>query len=166
MEAYPLTKRELFPLLLKLAENPDTRFAYEALAAAPPPWWNSFFPWSPDAQSGSKPFSTSTPCDVNRGRYQSRYPSGKNYIARLKKDGLTGRAYYVWVNSFTPAQRKEWGLLYSGDFDLDPSSWGLGWHIRASHTALITREYSYGDDDSKSLHLRFDRHRGRFNGLY
>jgi len=90
----------------------------------------------------------------------------KNYIARLKKDGLTGRAYYVWVNSFTPAQRKEWGLLYNGDFDLDPSSWGLGWHIRASHTALITREYSYGDDDSKSLHLRFDRHQGRFNGLY
>ncbi len=166
MEASSSARRELSPRLLKLAENPHTRSAYEALAADPPSWWNSFF---------SKVARRATEIETVHRLYSLRRKSRqapitlserKNYIARLKKDGLIEQAYYIWVNGLTPAQWKEWRRLYNGDFELEMGNWGFDWHTRTSRSTLITREYSYGNEGNKSLHLQFDRHRGRFEGLY
>ncbi|WP_133512507.1 tetratricopeptide repeat protein [Candidatus Thiosymbion oneisti] len=155
---------KLFPSLLKLAENPHTRPAYEILATSPPAWWDSFF---------SEVAKSATQIETVRQLYSLRRKSRqapitlserKSYVARLMKDELTARAYSVWLNGLTDDQRKRLGPLYDGSFELEPGNWGFDWHIHTPRNALIDRVYTYDSDRSKSLHIGFNHYQGHFRG--
>lgn len=71
------TRCELFPLLLKLAEDPRSQSAFETLVASPPSWWDFFSPRSLNTRQKSIPFSNSTPYDASRSARQSQCLNGK-----------------------------------------------------------------------------------------
>ena len=43
METDTAATKQIFPVLLKLAEDPRTRLAFRPFAASPPSWWEAFF---------------------------------------------------------------------------------------------------------------------------
>lgn len=166
LEADSSTSRGLFPLLLELVEDAETRPAFEAIAASPPSWWDPFFT---QVAQQTREVETITQLYSLRRKSQKApitLSERTTYVTRLLKEGLIDQAYIVWVNGLVQEQRKELGLLYNGGFELEPEGWGFGWHIRPTPRALIGRAYIHGTVEDKSLHLLFERHRGRFDGLH
>lgn len=129
LEAYWPTRRKLFPLLFKFAENPRTRPAYEILATSPPSWWDSFF-----SEVAKRATEIETVQQLYSLRRKSRQApitlsERKSYVARLMQEELIAEAHIVWVNGLTRKQRKRLGLLYDGSFELEPANWGFDWHL-------------------------------------
>lgn len=165
LETDPSTRENLFPIFLKLAEDPRTRPAFKQLAALPPAWWEAFF-----KEAAAKALDVETVRVLYALRRESsRAPitraERQAYVARLKKDGITAEAYVHWINGLSREQRSHLALLYDGGFELEPENWGFDWQVRSSLSALVYRGHTYGIDGETALHLLFDNHKGRFKGL-
>lgn len=163
MQTNPSAREQIFPLLLKVAEDPATRSALSPFAVSPPSWWEAFFDevarraldvetvralFTLRSESSAVPISE----DERRG-----------YVERLIKEGRITEAYVAWVNGLTRTQLAHLGLLHDRGFELDPSNWGFGWRFRGVRNAVVDRARTLGTDGNRSLHLRFDRHQGRFD---
>lgn len=162
LETNPAARDQLFPLLLKVAEEPTTRAALRPFAVSPPPWWEPFF-----AQVASRALDVETVRELYALRSEASAvpvsePERRAYVERLMKDGQIAEAYVAWVNGLSPAQRAHLGLVHDGGFELEPSNWGFGWRIRGTRTAQVDRARTLGTEGERSLALRFDRHDGRF----
>jgi hypothetical protein len=162
LETDPGLRRDLFPVLLRLAEDPRTRFAFDPIADSPPSWWEAFF-----ADAAEKVFDV----EAVRLLYSLRRASSKapvtqaerrDYVARLLREGRVTEAYVEWVNGLDRDQRARLALLHDGGFELEPVDWGFGWRLQSTPKALIDRATTYGVDGDTALHLVFDNHKGRF----
>jgi len=165
LENDPSQRKDLFPLLLKLAEDPRTRAAFKPLADEPPSWWADFF--AQVASDAQDPGSVRELYDLRRASPQAPVspPERRAYVARLKKDGVVAAAYVDWINGLTREQRARLALLYDGGFELEPGNWGFGWEFRSTPRALVDRARSYGVDGETALHLLFDNHEGVFQAV-
>ena len=166
LEAEPKMKDQLFPILLALAEDSRTQYAFKPFATAPPTWWESFY-----AEIAKRALDTEPVRLLFALRRQSTQVSiteseRQSYVSRLAKDGMISEAYIEWVNGLVPAQRAQLGLLHDGGFELEPTNWGFDWHVRSTPTALVDRARTYGIDGDKALHLLFDRQERRFGDVY
>ena len=166
LESDASARKQLFPILLKLAEDPRTRFAFKPLAVSPPTWWNSFF-----AEVSKRAFDVETVRLLYSLRLESprvplTEPERKAYVARLKKEGMISEAFIHWANGLSSEQRAQLGLLYAGGFELEPHNWGFDWHLRSGRGALIDRARTYGVDGDQALHILFNRHTGQFQGVF
>ena len=162
MESDQNSRRALFQIFLKLAEDPRTRPAFKQFAASPPSWWEAFF------KAAAK---TASDAETVRGLYALRRESSRTpitqserqaYVARLAKDGIAAEAYVHWINGLSREQRAKLGLIFDGGFELDPDNWGFDWQVRSTPSALVYRAHTYGIDGDTALHLLFDNHKGRF----
>jgi len=166
LEADPSIRAQLFPVLMKLAEEPSTRAVFKSIAASPPSWWNAFFTEVSKRASDVETVRLLYSLRHEFSRMPLTEPERKAYVARLKKDGLISEAYIHWANGLNRDQRAQLGLLFNGGFEFEPSGWGFDWHIRSRHNALIDRAQTYGLDGDKALHLLFKRHKGRFRAVF
>lgn len=166
MEISPSLRPKLFPYLLKLAEEPRTWSAYDALTTSPPSWWAPFF--SLVAKRAREIKTVRRLYSLRRKSKQTPITQAerKSYVARLKQDGMIAQAYITWVNGLTRTQRQKLGLLYNGGFEIQSAGWGFDWRMRTGPSVLIERVYTFGSDGGKSLHLMFDGHQSRFDGLH
>lgn len=162
LETNPASRDQLFPLLLKIAEEPSTRAALRPFAVSPPPWWEPFF-----AEVASRALDLETVRELYALRSEASAvpisePERRAYLGRLMKDGQIAEAYVAWVNGLSPTERAHLGLVHDGGFELEPSNWGFGWRVRGTRTAQVNRARTLGTEGDRSLSLRFDRHEGRF----
>ncbi|MCG6861954.1 MAG: tetratricopeptide repeat protein [Chromatiaceae bacterium] len=165
LEAQPGLGRRLFPVLLDLAENPDTRSAFMSLAQSPPSWWVAFFEQvakkaqdvgTVQALYGFRRASTQTPImQIER----------KAYVARMEKEGIIVEAYVHWINGLTDDQRRRLALVFDGGFELEPGNWGFEWQMHSEQSALVDRAKTHGIDGSAALHLLFRNHEKRFDNV-
>jgi len=165
MDTNSAFRKNLFPVLLKIAEDPRARPAFKPIAESPPSWWEEFF---------GMVASRATDMDTVRALYTFRGKSfqtpiteseRKAYVTRLEKEGIATEAFIHWVNGLNGKQKYWLGLIYDGGFELEPSNWGFDWRIRSTKTAIVNRASTYGVDREAALHLLFDNHSKRFAGV-
>jgi tetratricopeptide (TPR) repeat protein len=93
----------LFPVLLRLTNDPQGRAALASSARYSAPWWEQFLVFA--SQHAAR-------VDTLRALYVSRRASGKllsdternAYVARLQSEELWLEAYMIWFNTLTPEQ--------------------------------------------------------------
>ena len=166
IEANPSGRAQIFPVLLRLAEDPRTAATFKPLAEAPPAWWEAFFAELAKQSREVEPIRVFYAWRRESTQAPVTEAERKTYVARLIRDGAVGEAYIEWVNGLGRPERAQLGLLYNGGFELEGTNWGFDWHLRSSPTALIDQARIYGMDGQKALHLLFSRHQRRFADAY
>jgi tetratricopeptide (TPR) repeat protein len=165
METDPAATKQMFSVLLKLAEDPRTRLAFRPFAASPPSWWEAFF-----AEVARRALDVETVRVLYALRSESPQtpltePERQAYVARLQKEGRITEAYIDWINGLSRAQRGELGLIHNGGFELEPTNWGFDWQVRTQRGVVVDRAQTYGVDGSKALHLLFEGYDRRYQDI-
>lgn len=157
----PGTAAQLFPLLLRLAENPATQPLLQPLLADPPEWWDSFF-----AHAAAKATQPETVVFL----YQNRNRRGalpavdeqRAYLDRLWRENRWLDAYLAWLNGLDERQTRALGQVYNGGFEAPITHLGFDWRMSAIRGATVEAIETYGARGEKALHVRFDGERVRF----
>ena len=165
LELRPQLRERLYPVFLRLAEDPQTRLGFATLLRNPPSWWESFF-----AFTAKHAVDTS----VAGAFYQTRFQQGqkptaeerRHLLNRLEKDGRFHEAYFVWPNSLDAEQLDALGNVYNGGFELPLSDEGFGWRIPKIRGAWLESMPTYGAKGERALHVTFQGQRVRFRHLY
>jgi len=166
MKADASERAQIFPALLRIAENPQQRQLLEPFALKPPTWWDGFFAFA--AQRALQG-------DTVRFLYHLRRQSPSQpitaaersaYRKRLIDDGQIGEAYLVWVNGLDAQQRGALGLIYNGGFELPLGHQGFSWHARSSRRAEISTLPTKEARGQLALRLSFRSFDGRFAQLW
>ncbi|MDG4604475.1 MAG: hypothetical protein P9D89_00135, partial [Candidatus Contendobacter sp.] len=157
----PEVSAQLFPSLLRVAENPVTRPLLQSLLADPPEWWDRFFAHA--AVKATEP-ETVVFLYQNRNRHGD-LPSvdeERAYLDRLWKENRWLEAYLAWLNGLDERQTRALGNLYDGSFEAPVTQLGFDWRMRAPRGATIETVETYGTHGSKALHVSFNGERVRF----
>jgi hypothetical protein len=157
--------KQLFPLLLKLAENPRTRPALAPFAASPPGWWDGFF-----ADLARRALDREAPLALLAFRRASAVPLSlrerQAMVERLQDDGDWAGAYLLWASGLEPAQRRWLGNLFNGGFELEPIPWGFDWRLPRLPGVSAVRQSTFGGQGEVSLRLGFEGRELVFRHLY
>jgi hypothetical protein len=165
LELRPEIRKEFYPLLLQLADDPQTRPAFQTLLTAPPSWWSHFFDYA--ARSTQH-------LDTLRTLYgwrqlktdESNASERRAFIKRLERENRWQEAYFVWINSLNQQQLDALGNIYNGSFELPLSDEGFGWRIFDRPGISITTGYTYGINGGKALHVIFSGKRIFFRHIF
>ncbi len=166
LDANPDRFELLFPILLKIAEHPDTRAALNAYAVQPPTWWDRFF---------DRMAIQALEMDTVRYVYTQRREGGgapisaverQAYIARLQREGRSTEAYLTWVNGLSDTEREQLGLIFNGGFELTPTGTGFDWHIGGSRGEKVDTAATYGTEGERALHLLFSNTQEPFRRFF
>lgn len=166
LEVDPGARAKLFPIFLKLAEDPRTLPVFQPLMATPPVWWEPFFGVLAKRALDIQPVRLLFAERRESARAPISEPERQAYVERLKRQGLIAEAYIEWVNGLSRGQRAKLGLLHDGGFELEPANWGFDWHLRSGPRALVDRAQTYGTDGAQGLHILFDRQERPFGEVY
>ncbi len=157
----PETAEQLFPALLRIAEDATTRPLLLPLMADSPEWWPQFF-----AHAADKAVRSETVMFL----YQNRNRHGelpepdeqRAYLERLGKEGRWLDAYLAWLNGLELRQTQALGTIYNGSFEAPISNVGFDWRLSALRGATIEAIETYGAHGNKALHVGFNGERVRF----
>jgi hypothetical protein len=157
----PETAGQLYPLLLRLADNPAAQPLLRPLLDKPPEWWDGFFAYA--AVKAERP-------DTVVFLYQHRNRAGRPpdiaeqrvYLDRLWKEGRWLEAYLAWLSGLDERRQQGLGHLYNGGFELPVTGIGFDWRISSPRGALVEIAETYGTGGGKALHVAFDGQRVRF----
>jgi hypothetical protein len=165
MISNPSRETELFPVFLKIAEDPKLRPALTPVTKAPPPWWDRFFAFA--ARRAASVDTLSALYTMRRASDVPLTPEERlQYIARLRKDQRWAQAYIAWLSSLGRDERRSLGLLNHGDFEQEFSNAGFDWHLTPVDGIRVTRSHTYGVSGEKALHLVFQGMRVQYRHLY
>ena len=158
-------RRELFPDLLKLAEDPLARQAtFSGILQQPLAWWTDFFTYAAGNATNIDTLRALSAMQSSGPNHMS--PAGlRAYLARLQKEGLWIDAYITWLNSLRPAQLNAIGNLFNGDFETEISNTGFDWIITPASQVVVETAPTYGATGSKALRVLFRGQRIQFQNL-
>ncbi len=162
MIAEPSSQKDLVPLLLQLADNPDSRSFFERFTDQPPAWWQSFF--STLASRAANLDSVSQLYTLRKGSSQVPLAESerKAYLNRLLREERIAEAYLEWVNGLDNDELRVLGLVYNGGFELPITNNGFDWRISQPGKVRIQAERTAGAEGEKALHLAFRGYEQRF----
>ena len=156
---------QVFPDLLKLAEDPATReIAYTKLLKQRVAWWPIFFNYAA---------ANTTNIDTLRALFQMQ-ASGPNtvtneglgaYLQRLQRENLWIESYLVWLNQLRKEQLISVGNLFNGGFEEKITNQGFDWIITPSSQVVVETTSSYGATGNKALRVMFKGPRIQFQHL-
>ena len=160
----PENKDLIYPVLLQLAEDPNTRDALLSLLQNPPEWWDQFFSYA--AHSAMR-LETVTFLYKRRNRNHvlPQVEEQKAYLERLWKEKEWLAAYLTWLSGLDATQRQRIGNLYNGGFDLPMTNFGFDWQISTPISVIIETLNVY-TNEGKAVHLHFKGERVHFKDLY
>ncbi len=166
MVTRPNLRKDIFPVLLKVAEQEALRPNLQPLTDNPPSWWDAFF-----AYLASKALHIDTVEAVNLMRHGSAteisMDERKALVGRLKKDQLWPEAYLAWVNGLDREEQRHLGSVFNGGFELPLRREGFGWYAPQKLDGVeIRRQHTYGIGGERALHLIFKGREMRFHHLY
>lgn len=157
----PETAAQLFPLLLRLAENPATQSLLQPLLIDPPEWWDAFF-----AHVAAHATRVETVLFLyqqrNRGKALPVAVEQRVFLDRLWKEGRWPEAYLAWLNGLDERQQQGLGNLYNGNFELPVTGVGFDWRISSPQGTLVEIAETYGTRGGRALHVAFDGQRVHF----
>ncbi len=158
-------RRQSFPVILQLAENPASRALLQPIVAQAPPWWPGFFSYAAARADSTevvrglmalrRETDGATVSEAERVAYQNR----------LLRDNYPAEAYLSWLNTLEREAREELGLLFNGGFELPLRNSGFGWRTRTHQQLNIRPLRTLGSKGSQSLMVRFNNYEGRFHHL-
>jgi tetratricopeptide (TPR) repeat protein len=165
LTASPALSRDLFPALLRLAEDPLARDAFTPITAQPPPWWDGFY-----AYLAQRAVALETVAAFTTLRRQSPVPlSGEERdaaVERLQRENEWPAAYLMWVNGLDPERRRHLGSVYNGGFEAEVTERGFDWHLPRIKGAKAARQHTYGVRGERALRVIFEGREMRFRHLY
>jgi hypothetical protein len=158
-------RREIFPALLQVAEQPARRGLLRPFATSSTSWWPSFFGYlsreaeTIEAVRFAYNLRRLAPAEVMTDEERAAY------VRRLQKDGLIGEAYLIWVNGLDSVELGQLGLLYNGGFELPLSNEGFGWTLQRNPRVEARPLATQGAVGERALLLRFRALETRFSDL-
>lgn len=158
-------RRELFPNLLKFAEDPATRqVTFSGVLQEPLVWWTDFFTFA--ASNATNIDTLRALSDMQANGPNPMPPAGlRAYLERLQKEGLWIDAYITWLNSLRQDQLNAIGNLFNGDFETEISNRGFDWIITPASQAIVETAPTHGASGNKALRVLFRGPRIQFQNL-
>lgn len=157
---------DLFPDLLKLAEDPATReAAYAGLLKQPVTWWPQFF---------NHAAAKATHVETLRALFKMQ-AGGPNplttdglraYLHRLQRENLWIESYLVWLNHLRKDQLNAVGNLFNGGFEGEISNLGFDWIVTPASQVVVDTATTYGATGHKALRVVFRGPRVQFQHLH
>lgn len=165
LDLRPSLRPHLYPILLRLAQNPETLPSFMAILKEPPEWWEDFFAYVADNAVSS---------DTARVFFKARQegdhrPTDEEYrvyMARLQRDGQWLELYITWIGSLDAQRLSALGNLYDGGFELPFTNSGFDWYVKDVRGVKVETASTYGVRGNKALHVVFQGLRVRFRHLY
>jgi len=157
---------DIFPDLLKLAEDPAAREAtFAALLKQPVAWFPQFFSWVA-AHAGS--------VDTMRAllKMQAGGPNVitadglRSHLQRLQRENLWLESYLVWLNSLGQNRLRDVGNLFNGGFEEEITNLGFDWIVTPAPQVVIDTAPTYGTTGQKALRVVFRGPRIQFQHVY
>jgi hypothetical protein len=160
----PATADQLYPALVRLAENPVTRPLLLPLLVRPPDWWDRFFTYA--AVKAPRP-------ETLMSLYQGRNRAGalpsdmeqRVYLERLWKDRRWRDAHQAWLAGLDERAQTGVGPIYNGGFELPVTGIGFDWRITPARGATVETIPTYGSSGRRSLHVAFEGVGERFRHI-
>ncbi len=156
---------QVFPVLLKIAEDPRLRGLLAPYAVSSTVWWERFFRYV--ARQALDVDTVRALVAMRRNNTEGRGLTDVErieYIKRLyMREGLGAEAYLAWVNGLDEVQKGYLGLIYDGGFETEPSGTMFDWSLNSPKGVLIQRSVGYGTDGKPALHLAFRNFDGPFH---
>ncbi len=157
--------KTIYPILLAIAENDKVRPALQGIIKNPPLWWPGFFTFL-----SQRAIRNETVELVYLMRRKASTPLSSEerlaYVQRQRRDGHFTRAYMSWLNGLDKEQRRQLGQLYNGNFELNISNSGYGWHVRAIKGVVVSQDFTTEVIGKRALHLQFQDREIRYANLY
>lgn len=159
-------RSELFPDLLKLAEDPATRgAAFAQLLKQPVAWFPQFFSYAT---------ASATSVDTLRALFQMQ-AGGPNaittdglraHLQRLQRENLWIESYLVWLNSLPKDRLNAIGNLFNGGFEEEISNLGFDWIVTPASQVVVDTATTYGTTGHKALRVVFRGPRIQFQHVH
>ena len=159
-------REQIFPDLLKLAEDPATReIAHAKLLKQRITWWPQFF---------NHAAAKATSVETLRALFQMQ-ADGPNavtteglraYLQRLQRENLWIESYLVWLNNLRKDQLNAIGNLFNGGFDEEISNLGFDWIITPASQVVVDTAPTYGATGHKALRVVFRGPRIQFQHVH
>lgn len=164
LQTRPETASHLFPLLLRMAEDPATRRLLQPWLSHPPEWWDRFF-----VHAALKARQPETVIFL----YQSRDRHGvlpgveeqRAYLDRLWKEKRWLDVYLAWLNGLDDRQTQMLGNIHNGSFEEPVTDLGFDWRLSPPRGATVEVLETYGARGNKALHVSFNGERVRFQDV-
>ena len=157
----PENAKQLFPVLLRVAENPASRPLLQPFLEQPPAWWLQFFSYT-----AQKAQSSETVLALYQARRRRGDPLDKveqqAYLDRLLRDKRWLDAYLAWLNGLDDRQLTVLGNIYNGSFELPLTSVGFDWRVLPLRGVVVETAQTYGTRGDKALHINFNGQRAQF----
>jgi hypothetical protein len=147
------TSKPLFPVMLQIADAPQSRLAAAEALGNVPSWWDSFFMYA---------LKNTTQEDTLKALYLARsdkvnHDQRRAYIDHLLDVGYYTDAYFVWLNGLLPGKIAVLGNVYDGGFEQALDDEGFGWRPNLSKGFMLGAEPTYGHTGKKALHVAFQQ---------
>lgn len=159
-------REQIFPDLLKLAEDPATReIAHAKLLKQRIAWWPQFF---------SHAAANATSVDTLRALFQMQ-AGGPNtvttdglraYLQRLQRENLWVESYLVWLNSLRKDRLNAIGNVFNGGFEEEISNLGFDWIVTPASQVVVDTATTYGTVGQKALRVVFRGPRIQFQHVH
>lgn len=155
LQAQPGLSKQLFPVLLLIAEQPPQgQSGFSRIMKHLPPWWKDFFIYATHNAKRVNTLRTLYGLYQNKGRPLTEIELNA-YITRLQSEGLWSEAYMVWLNSLTPNQLSVLGQIYDGSFEQTRFTHGFDWHLPAQKGVEADARSLFGGRRGRALQLTF-----------
>ncbi len=159
-------RADLFPVLLKLAEDPATReIAHAKLLKQRIAWWPQFFDHAA---------ANATNIETLRALFQMQ-AGGPNavtreglraYLQRLQRENLWIESYFVWLNHLRKDQLNAIGNLFNGGFEEEIGNLGFDWIVTPASQVVVDTASTYGSTGHKALRVVFRGPRIQFQHVH
>lgn len=165
------TKDAYFPLLMRVAADPQARAVLTAIASDPIPfpWWIDFFTYVAREAEDLNALRNLVALREASVALPLQEVERDMYIRRLRQEGLMSEAYLHWVNSLSKEQLGVLGYLYDGSFEYAPDNdSGFGWVVQPQGKSgiRVNRGSTYGATGEVAMRVSFRGMRARFSHVY
>lgn len=160
------TRPSVFPYLVVLLDDPDSRQVLAPFISLPAAWWSDFYVY---ATTRAKSLDGLRYAWAIRAESSSGPPEQKERIAlvqRLRAETASSEAYLLWVNGLSHAERRQLGLIYNGGFEIPITGTGFDWHALRHRRSEIRVSPTPGSSGASALKVRLLDNDEQFADLY
>ena len=156
---------KLYPVMLRMAQDPLMWPAFSDAYANGRRWWTNFIRYVA---------ANSENTETLRALYHLRQNDGvvadaqerQAFLARLQRDGRWLDAYFAWLNSLEPTQIAMLGHVYNGSFEVPIGNEGFDWQAPKVQGVVVETVPTPGATGAKALHVVFQGGRAGFQHFY
>lgn len=134
----PQHARGLYPVLMKLAQEPEFAHALASALRQDPPWRSGFLAALHDRRTGD-PLAAGHVMQSLQDQGGLAPGDYASWLDSLIAQGRWGEAYARWAGR-VPKPDGRLPLVYNGDFSLPPSDEGFDWRLRRIPGVLLQFE--------------------------